>query len=303
MKVLITGSGGFLGTELIRELNKKGIDTVHFDVGTGDDILSEKSLESKVTDGVTDIIHLAAVADLNLFRDDTDTGYKINVEGTRNVLRVAEEKKIPVLFAGTCCSYGDNQQKINQETSPVCPTEDYAKSKVISEKDIVEARGKSGIKHVSMRLCTFYGGAEMRRALAIALFIEKIYKKESIRIFGTGNQRRCYGHYTTVVDGIMTVLFSDKRYDIVNIAPSDPYSVWDILSTVLNEIRAVNDHKLAPEVRLTVTEGRGSEEFDQGSIDNSRLRDLGWQGDRFTFQEGIRESIKAFINNEYKWIK
>lgn len=114
------------------------------------------------------VIHLAAVADLNIFAKSPEISHKINVEGTRNVLTVCNEMGIPMLFASTCCCYGNNGVHPSDEDSPIAPTEDYAKSKAISEQDILQNNPNKN--HVCMRLATFYGPM-MRPALAPAVFI------------------------------------------------------------------------------------------------------------------------------------
>ena len=49
--------------------------------------------------------------------------------GTRNILKLCQKYDCRLLFASTCCCYGNNDTHPSDETSPTCPTEPYAKSK------------------------------------------------------------------------------------------------------------------------------------------------------------------------------
>ena len=60
------------------------------------------------------------------------------VQGYVKVLKLCNETKVRLLFASTCCCYGNNNTHPTNEDSPTCPTEPYAKSKKASEKDILE---------------------------------------------------------------------------------------------------------------------------------------------------------------------
>ena len=130
----------------------------------------------------------------------------------RNILTLCEEYNVRLLFASTCCAYGNNDTHPTDETSPTCPTEPYAKSKKESEKDIL----KIGLPHCCMRLATFYG-PEMRAALAPAVFIDKAHKKETIEIHGSGNQTRTMTYVDDIVNGIITIAETVPKFTIVNV--------------------------------------------------------------------------------------
>ena len=166
MRIIITGGTGFLGKRLCRKLIKNNHEIQSYDIIDGYDILNVEQLEKSFNDFKPDsIIHLAACADLNIFRDKPEISYKINVIGTRNILGLCKKYNSRLLFASTCCCYGNNDTHPSDETSPTCPTEPYAKSKKESELEIL----KVGLPHCCMRLATFYG-PEMRPALAPAIF-------------------------------------------------------------------------------------------------------------------------------------
>jgi len=177
MKVLVTGSNGFLGKALISSLNQQKHTIITYDITEGQDILNVKQLNDVVKATNPDVlIHLAAVADINLYNQSPEIAYNINVVGTQNILKICDDYNIRLLFASTCCCYGNAQKKLkpSTETDALEPTEPYAESKAISEADILSSRNRN---HTIMRLATFYG-PEMRPALAPAIFLDALHKSQ-----------------------------------------------------------------------------------------------------------------------------
>ena len=170
-KVLVTGSSGFLGQHLVLVLNGYGFDVSTYDLVDGHNILDRKSLLDTLKEGsIKTCVHLAAVADLNEAEENPDNAHTVNVKGTRIVLSCCDEVGVRLLFASTCCVYGNNGVcGSNDESSPPAPTEIYADTKLASEIDVLESNRLFDLKHVVMRLATFYGPG-MRAALATSLF-------------------------------------------------------------------------------------------------------------------------------------
>lgn len=297
MKILITGSSGFLGTNLQSELEKRNHTVVGYDYVNGYDIRDRAKLNWSISEFKPDLcIHLAAIANLNHYDDDKKIGGDINITGTTNILDICEKNKVRVIFASTCCCYGDNKLDVSYETSDVCPTEPYSKSKRTSELIILE-RNKQlpyHLKTVICRLATFYGSKHCRRALAKALFMEKIYNGEPIEIHGDGKQTRTYTHVHDMCTGFASIVdnISQVEYNIINISQETPISVLDIIKECKKQTNK--------EPILKFIDDRESQ-FVQGRIDNTRLRNLGWSP-KYDFSSGMKELFESFKNNNYKWI-
>ena len=224
MKIIITGSSGFLGKALLNKI-KLNHEIFEYDILKGFDILNETQLEDTFKNFKPNtIIHLAACADLNIFKEKPDISYKINVIGTRNILNLCQKFNVRLLFASTCCCYGNNNIHPSDETSQISPTEPYAKSKAESENDILSI----GLPHCCMRLATFYG-PNMRSALAPAIFLDKAHKNETIEIHGNGKQTRTITYIDDIVSGIITILENQPKYTIVNITTEESISVNNMI--------------------------------------------------------------------------
>lgn len=280
-KVVVTGSDGFLGKRLVAQLQAQGVVVRGYDFTRGEDILNTKQMEEAITSSQsTAVIHLAAVADLNIVAKDVQMGWKINVEGTRSVIAACKATGARLLFASTCCAYGNNHCHPSNESSPLCPAEEYAQQKVESEKDVTAA----GEPHTSLRLATFYGPG-MRPALATAIFLDRASRGVPITIHGHGKQTRTWTHVDDVVSGIITVLQANKYLPIVNISTDESNSVLDLVR-IACKVTGKN-------VDIIHGEDRKGQVFEE-QIDNTLLRSIGW-APKYTLEAGMRHSYESTL--------
>lgn len=297
MKVVVTGGAGFLGKNIQRVFEKEGVEFVSYDFVDGFDITNKEQFEEFIALHNPDIcIHLAAVANLNIYDEDIGHGHNVNVIGTQNVIDICQKHGIRMIFASTCCCYGDNKLAFSDETSKVEPTEPYSKSKRSSELHILNINKSlpQDKKIIITRLATFYGSKYTRRALAISLFIEKIHKDEQILIHGNGSQHRTYTHVYDMSTGFLALVknINKLKHEIYNVTVQRPKSVIDI-------VKAISICMDKPAI-LKFVEDRSSQ-FNQLVIRNNRLRELGWSPE-FTWSDGVKETIDSFHSNGDKWI-
>lgn len=101
MKVLVTGSKGQLGYDVIKELDKRGHAAIGVDVGEMD-ITDETRVKQVITaSNVEAVIHCAAYTAVDAAEDNEEICRKINVEGTRNIARVCQEHNLKMLYLST----------------------------------------------------------------------------------------------------------------------------------------------------------------------------------------------------------
>ena len=301
MKIILTGSSGFLGRNLLKLLKEKHIEVVKFDYkdNKDHDIRNTNMFEKIVKEELPDIcIHLAAIANLNHYDDNLQDGEDINVKGSIGILNICKKYSVRVIFASTCCCYGDNKLPVSNEQSAVCPTEPYSLSKRKIELEILKRNKHNNENTIICRLATFYGSKFCRRALATSLFIEKIYNNETIEIHGDGNQNRTYTHVHDMCTGffhIVNAIENDKKMDdIYNITDCVPVSVIDIIKIASKYL-----HK---STKIKYIKDRDSQ-FNQLIIENKRLKSLGWLP-KYDFDSGMKELVNSFLYTEpkCKWV-
>ncbi len=130
-KILVTGSGGFVGKRVLKKLEKKGYSVKGFDLGTGQDLLKQEDCE-KAVKGVHAVVHLAAVLD-----ERSELLEEVNVRGTENILKASAEKGVERFIHLSTAGVHGNQGKVN-EKSPLKPVTCYEKSKAKAEELVKE---------------------------------------------------------------------------------------------------------------------------------------------------------------------
>jgi len=284
VRVLVTGSSGFLGQHLCNALKECGHGVVEYDISEGYDIMDEEKLvQTILKNDVSDVIHLAAIADLYIAKSKPGYTFKINIDGTQRVLSACEKIGIPMLFASTCCAYGNNGVHPSNENAPLVPGEIYAETKVIAEGLISQAQGR----HTIMRLATFYG-PQQRGSLATSVFLERAASGLPIFIHGNGEQNRTFTHVEDIVNGIICTLESPARPSVVNISTNQSYSVNELASICM---------LLTQKVELIYVDDRPGQILHE-EIDNRVLCNLGWE-QKFSLYEGLATCINnsSQINN------
>ena len=283
MRVLVTGSEGFLGKVLIELLLKKGYEVVRYDLILGHDILDNKQLR-KILQGCDVCIHLAAVADLYIAEQFPTRAQSINVDGTKLIVEMCDEMDIRLLYASTCCVYGNNDVEISNELSPISPTEHYARTKLEGENHVLNS--KNG--HTIMRIATFYG-IGMRESLATAIFLRAAIEGKPIKIHGNGEQTRCFTHVYDISTGIICVMENLEFKGIVNISGNREISI-NRLADIAKEVSG-ND------VEIIYQSEREGQIF-RSVIDNSLLRSMGWESTR-TLRDGLKDCASIYSMEEH----
>lgn len=178
MKILCTGSRGFVGTETCKLLEEHGHKIIHYDLMDGYDIMDFEQLLDMAVDADR-ILHLAALARFEDCDKNPKLAYETNVLGTRNVAEVAKYYHIPVVYSST----GSTYMPIIQEP-PI--TEDfqtrgnsvYGCSKAVAEKYIQECN-----PYIILRYGHLYGREKRYHGL-IGNFIGRINKGLQPELYG-----------------------------------------------------------------------------------------------------------------------
>lgn len=281
MKILVTGSEGFLGKILSKKLLLEGHEIIPYDISLGKDILDFKQLYEDMSN--CDVcIHLAAIADLYIAEANPELTLKINVKATEKLIQFANELDVRILFSSTVCAYGNNGEDISTESSPLAPTEIYAKSKVEAEKMFYNDLDK----HSILRLATFYG-PNMRESLAVSVFINSILNGKEIRIHGNGLQTRCYTHVEDICSGIITVLNSETN-GIFNISTEEETSVIELIELICKISNREAKKILVPDRFGQIVRSK---------ISSEKLQKLGWKP-KYNLELGLLECILFASRNK-----
>jgi nucleoside-diphosphate-sugar epimerase len=171
MRVLVTGSSGYIGSVLCPILEAAGHEVVGLDVGFYDGCdfgphvgqpprldLDVRDVEPEHLQGFDAIVHLAALSNDPLGDLSPELTHEINYHGTVRLARAARSAGVGrFVFASSCAMYGaSDDDALLAEDAPLRPITAYAESKVRAEEALVGLDG-DGFTTVAMRNATVYG--------------------------------------------------------------------------------------------------------------------------------------------------
>ena len=176
MRILVTGHKGYIGTELTPMLLEKGYEVVGLDSDLyrrctfGDTIPNIPEIKKDMRDvqpadlaGIDVVIHLAALSNDPLGNINPDLTYEINHVASVRLATLAKEAGISrFLFSSSCSMYGAAGDDMLTEEAAFNPVTPYAKSKVLSEQDIVKL-ADTDFSPTFLRNATAYGVSPRHR--------------------------------------------------------------------------------------------------------------------------------------------
>ena len=215
-KILVTGGGGFIGSNLANHLATNNdvhvIDNGY--LGTPDNLqadvtYSEQSvLDDELPTDVDVVFHLAALSSYAMHEENPQRGARVNIEGFVNVVEQARDDGCgTVVYASTSSIYGSRTEP-SPENMDVSANTGYEASKLARERYGEYFSNHYGMSIAGLRFFSVYqgyGGAEEHKgeyANVIAQFADDIASGRSPKLYGDGTQTRDFTHIEDVVRGI-----------------------------------------------------------------------------------------------------
>ena len=243
MMILVTGGSGFIGSHLVDKLIEHGHDVRVMDLKKPHrsniewyrgDILNPRDCLTACRD-IDVVYHLAAIADVNVALSDPELCIKVNELGTLNMLKAAVATEVDrFILASTSWVYGHAKGVVTEETPLPPPNNVYTKTKIGQEHLVITWNKHYGLPYTILRYGIPYG-PRMRSNMAIAIFVRKAMRGEPIKIFGNGNQGRCFIYVEDLAEGNVAALHPSAKNEVINLAGKEFVTVNAIVE-VLREI-------------------------------------------------------------------
>lgn len=250
---LVTGGAGFIGSNIARELLKRGknvrildnfstgyrsnLADIRGDIEVVEGDLRSYHIVNEAMKGVEVVFHQGALPSVPRSIADPLTSNEVNVTGTLNVLHAALEQGVRRLtFASSSSIYGNAPESVKSEDLHVRPLSPYAVSKLAGEKYYQVFNKIYGLETVAIRYFNVFGpwqDPDSPYSAVIPLFIKAFMEGHGPVINGDGFQSRDFTYIANVVHG--NLLAADAPLapgNVINVACHGSVTVNDLASQI-----------------------------------------------------------------------
>ena len=318
MKILVTGSDGFIGSHLTEELVRKGykvrafvyynsfnnwgwLDILPKDVMKNveifqGDVRDPNGVENAVK-GVDAIFHLAALIGIPYSYHSPDTYVDTNIKGTLNVLQAARKLGTErILVTSTSEVYGTAQYVPIDEKHPFQGQSPYAATKIGADR-LAESFYRSFQLPVTIvRPFNTYGPRQSARAVVPTIITQLLAGKKEIRL-GSLATTRDFNYVKDTVNGFISIYKSDQTIgEEINIATQKEILISQLAQELISQINpdasiVFDDKRVRPE-KSEVNRLVGS---------NAKILCLTDWKPKYTLEKGLRYTIDFLKENLDKY--
>lgn len=318
MKILVTGSAGFIGWKVTKKILERGDSVVGVDnmntyydprmkewrlqtlqefknfTFIKEDITNYEALEQLFRSHSFDaIINLAARAGVRASLENPWIYYDTNVTGTLNLLECSRRygpKKF--VLASTSSLYGaDNPLPFREDANTDRPLSPYAASKKAAEVLCSTYHYLYGIDVTVVRYFTVYGPAG-RPDMSLFRFVKWVSEGQPVIIYGDGKQKRDFTFVDDIARGTLAAL-KPMGYEVINLGSDKPI--------VLIEALRLAEELLGRKANVEFKERHPSDVLATWANISKAKRLLNWKPET-PFEEGLRQLVTWYTEN-LTWVK
>ena len=221
MKMLVTGAKGMLGQDLCPALEDSGHEVIETDVDNMDITSSVAVLEFTKKQKPDFLIHLAAYTNVDKAEEDRETAYKINVEGTQNLVNACKKLDIPMLYISTDYVFDGTKKGKYTPEDKRNPINYYGETKAKGE-EAVQTLEKYYITRTSW-LYGHHGKNFVETMLSLA-------SKPELKV--VDDQIGCPTWTVELVNGIVKIIEEQMPYGIYQVCGSGHTSWYGVAKEI-----------------------------------------------------------------------
>ena len=301
IRILVTGCAGFIGSHLTETLLNQGFKVYGIDNLSNGKLTNIASIrknknfkflkcdinDNKIFDELLNdvevIYHLAALADIVPSIQNPELYFNSNVNGTFNLIRNCENKKVKkIIYAASSSCYGIPDKYPTSENSPILPKYPYALTKRLGEEIIFHFGNLFKIPVVSLRLFNVYGPRARTSGTygaVFGVFLAQKLAKKPFTVVGDGEQTRDFTFVDDVVNAFIEMMDTNIKNEIFNVGSGKTYSV-NTLINLLGSNKIVNIPKRPGEPDCTFA--------DISKI----LKKTSWKP-KISFEDGVKKLMES----------
>ena len=317
-KILITGGAGFIGSNYVHyvinnhpdykvivldSLSYAGnLDNLqdlkgnpNYEFHKGD--IRDKVIVDQLMSKCDSVVHFAAETHVDRSIIDADSFITTDVYGTYILLEAAKKYGIKkFVHISTDEVYGEAPGRPSEEEDALYPKSPYAASKAGADRLAFSYFTTYGVPVVISRCANNYGPYQYPEKL-IPFFTTNAIDNKELPAYGSGKNTRTWIHALDHCSAIDLLLHSGDKVNgqAYNISSNEEYSVIDIANVILETLGK-------PKSLLKFVKDRPGH-VQRHAVDSTKMeKAFGWKA-QILFKEGIKETIKWYIDNKQWWEK
>ena len=319
-KVIVTGGLGFIGSNLIKLLNKNkffviNIDKISYSSNKNNiptNIKNYKFYKENINNkyfifkilkkyNPSLIFNLAAETHVDKSIDGPKNFINSNILGVFNLLEAIRmyKKKIKLINVSTDEVYGDIKKLSSKENDPYNPSSPYSASKASGDLLIKSYIRTYKVPAIITNCCNNYGPNQYPEKL-IPTIIYKIIRNESIPIYGDGKNVREWMHVTDHCEALIQIAMKGKVGENYNIGSGIKMQNIEIMKKIISIFKEIEVNQ-KNKINFLFVKDRPGHDF-RYSLNSSKLkRELKWKC-KIDLTEGLKETIYWYIdkfNNDF----
>jgi dTDP-glucose 4,6-dehydratase len=256
--------------------------------------ICDESLMSDLIIDIDAVVNFAAESHVDRSISGASDFVQTNIVGVQILLDAikASGRQIRFLQVSTDEVYGSIEEGSWTEEWPLLPNSPYSASKASGELLVRSFNRTHGMDVVITRCSNNYGTYHFPEKL-IPLFITNLIEGKKVPVYGTGENVRDWLHVDDHCRGIYSVLMNGRSGEVYNIGGGRELTNNQITSLILEAMGA-------DESSIEYVEDRKGHDL-RYSVDWTKInRELGYEP-QVKFEDGLRESIQWYRNNEAWW--
>ncbi len=318
MKALVTGGAGFIGSHLTERLLKDGNKVAVIDnLSTGSlenivncknytgfefvagDVRNTELIEPLIEQSDM-IFHLAAAVGVRLIAEDPVHTIETNIGGTEIVLNIANKFGRKILIASSSEVYGKSEAVPFHEDDDIvlgstCLSRwSYACSKAVDEFLGLAFHQQYGLDVVIGRFFNTIGPKQTGQyGMVVPRFVQMALENQTLQIYGTGRQTRCFCYVADLVDAITGLMNCERATgQVYNIGTNEEISIEELADKIIRITGSKSKKEFVP---YEVAYGRPIEDMMRRVPSVERIsKTIGWEP-KTSLDETLRliaESLK-----------
>lgn len=332
MYIVVTGAAGFIGANLVKALNERGIDNiiavdnlsradkfqnlVDCDIA---DYLQKEDFRIALTSGAFDgevaaILHQGACSDTMA----TDGRYVMdnNYRYSLDLLGYCQSEAIPFIYASSAAVYGASGE-FREDRSVEKPLNVYGYSKFLFDQVVRRRWEQNSAQVVGLRYFNVYGPREAHKArmASVAWHFYNQYRDSGVVSlfegsggFGAGEQRRDFVSVDDVVNVNLWFLEHPERSGIFNCGTGMSQTFNDVAVATVNALRVTDGKSAALGLEELKAQGairyvafpQGLKEKYQSftEADLTQLRAAGYEGEFASVEQGVERYVQWLLRSQ-----